>query len=350
MRIAFVLDDVAKENPVYTSVLLARELHNRGHEVFMTDVRNLAFYPEGHMGARVKRGPKKTYKSQHEYIQEIQSDKAIDEKISAADLDVLFIRNDPSAAPQNELWAQTPGAVFGQVATMDDVIVLNDPFTLSDSVNKMYFQQFPESVRPRALITRDPAELKDFYKQQENKAMIIKPLQGSGGKGVFLINEDSVANLNSMIEANLRDGYIIAQEYIPEAGKGDIRLFMMNGEMLMRDGKVAALHRFSESGDARSNIHAGGSTKKAKITSKIHEICERVRPKLVQDGVFFAGLDIAGEKLLETNIFSPGGLGTASELNDGVDFGATVADAIERKVAYRQSYGKFISNKFLNSL
>jgi glutathione synthase len=350
MRIAFVLDDIPKENPVYTSVLLAQQMHNKGHEVFITDVRNLAYYPDGHMGARVKRAPKKSYKSPHEYIEEIKSEKAIDERITAADLDVLFIRNDPSAAPSNEVWAQTPGAVFGQVATLDGVIVLNDPFTLSDSVNKMYFQQFPEDVRPRAVITRDPLEIKEFYKEQKNKAMIIKPLQGSGGKGVFLINEDSAANLNSMIEANMRDGYIIAQEYIPEAAKGDIRLFMMNGEMLTRDGKVAALHRFSETGDARSNIHAGGSTKKAKITTAIHEIVDRVRPKLVQDGVFFAGLDIAGEKLLETNIFSPGGLGKACELADGTDFGATVVEAIERKVAYRKVYGKSINNKFLNTL
>lgn len=349
MRIAFVLDDVAKESPMYTSVLLARQLHNRGHDVYITDVRSLAYYPEGHMGARVRRGPKKTYKSQQEYIEEIKSDKAKEEKISAADLDVLFIRNDPSAAPTNEPWAQTPGAVFGQVATMDGVIVLNDPFTLSDSVNKMYFQQFPEDVRPRAVITRDPEEVKDFYKQQENKAMIIKPLQGSGGKGVFLINEDSAANLNSMIEANLRDGYIIAQEYMPEAAKGDIRLFMMNGRILERNGKVAALHRFSESGDARSNIHAGGSTKKAKITDKIRDICERVRPKLVADGVFFAGLDIAGDKLLETNIFSPGGLGTAGDLEEQ-DFGAEIIEAIERKVEYQRCYGKKLSNKALNTL
>ena len=124
---------------------------------------------------------------------------------------------------------------------------------------------------------------------------------------------------------------------------------LMNGKILERDGKVAALHRFSESGDARSNIHAGGSTKKAKITSTIREIAELVRPKLVQDGVFFAGLDIAGDKLLETNIFSPGGLGTASDL-EGVDFGTEVMEAIERKVEYKRVYGTLVSNKFLNCL
>ena len=349
MRIAFVLDDVGTENPVYTSVLVAFKMHNKGHEVFLTDVRKLAYYPSGHMGAHVKRAPKKNYKTQQEFLEDVKSDKAISEKILATDMDVLFIRNDPSAAPASEVWAQTPGAVFGQIAALDGVIVLNDPFTLSDSVNKMYFQQFPEIVRPKAIITRDIQEIKEFYKEQENKAMIVKPLQGSGGKGVFLINEDSAANMNSMIEADLRDGYVIAQEYIPEAAKGDIRLFMLNGKMMESDGKVAALHRFSKSGDARSNIHAGGSTKKAKITPLIREIAERVRPKLVQDGVFFAGLDIAGDKLLETNIFSPGGLGTAGDLAEA-DFGSVVMEAIERKVEYRRIYGSTVNNKLLNTL
>lgn len=349
MRIAFVLDDVTSENPNYTSILLAHKMHNAGHEVYLTDVRKLAYYPEGHMGARVVRAPKKSYKSREEYMQDIKGDQAIKERLTAPDLDVFFIRNDPSAAPSNEPWAQTPGVVFGQVATLDGVIVLNDPFTLSDSVNKMYFQQFPEDVRPKAIITRDPEEIKDFYKQQKKAGIVIKPLQGSGGQGVFLVNEESAPNLNSMIEANLRDGYIIAQEYMPEAAKGDIRLFMVNGQIFEHEGKVGAIHRFSVSGDARSNIHAGGSVKKAKITKRIREIAERVRPKLVQDGVFIAGLDIAGDKLLETNIFSPGGLTTACELEE-VDFAAGLMEAIERKVATRKRYGQSVSNKFLNTL
>lgn len=349
MRIAFVLDDVATESEKYTSVLLAHKMHNKGHEVFLTDVRNLAYYPDGYMGARAYKAPKKNYKTQAEYIQDIKEGNSKMERIIAKDLDVLFIRNDPSAAPESEPWAQMPGVVFGQVATSDGVIVLNDPFTLSDSVNKMYFQQFPEDVRPRCLISRDAQEIKEFYKEQKKSGIVIKPLQGSGGKGVFLVNEESAPNLNSMIEANLRDGYIIAQEYMPEAAGGDIRLFMVNGQMFEYKGKVAAIHRYSQSGDARSNLHAGGAFKKAKITTTIRQIAERVRPKLVQDGVFIAGLDIAGDKLLETNIFSPGGLTSACELEE-VDFGQGIMEAIERKVETRKRYGQSVNNKSLNTL
>lgn len=347
MHILFVLDSVAHENPKYSSMLLAHHMHNKGHDVFLTDVRGLAYYPDGLMGARAVKAPKKSYKKQDEYTAAIQDPKLEREEIRAADLDVLFIRNDPSNENANEPWAQTAGVVFGQVAIEQGVIVLNDPFTLADSVNKMYFQQFPESVRPKTLITRDPAEIKAFFKEQ--KRMIIKPLQGSGGQGVFLVNEDNKANLSSMIEANLRDGYIIAQEYLPAAAEGDIRLFIMNGQILQIDGKVAAMHRFSETGDARSNLHAGGNVKKAKITDKVLELAEEVRPKLVQDGVFMAGLDIAGDKLMETNIFSPGGLTTIQEMME-VDFAAHITEAIERKVNYQRVYGQKLPNKLLNIL
>ncbi|EMR01697.1 ATP-grasp domain-containing protein [Cesiribacter andamanensis] len=178
----------------------------------------------------------------------------------------------------------------------------------------------------------------------------MKPLQGSGGQGVFLVNEKNEANLNSMIEANLRDGYIIVQEYLPEAAQGDIRLFMINGEIFEPDGKLAAMHRFNDTGDARNNVSAGGKIKKAKLTDEIRELASWVRPKLVQDGVFICGLDIAGKKLMETNIFSPGGLTDINNMME-YNFAAPLCEAIERKVEYRRVYGPGrLSNKLLNTL
>lgn len=343
-----MLDNVLKEKETYSSVLMAHYMHCQGHEVYLTDVYNLAYYPDGQMGARAWSAKKKKYKTQEEYIAEIKAAEAPQEVIKASDLDVLFIRNDPSAAPPNETWSQTAGVVFGQVAIEAGVIVLNDPFTLSDSVNKMYFQQFPEAVRPQTLITRDILEIKDFFEQQGR--IIIKPLQGSGGQGVFLITDENKANLNSMIEANLRDGYIIAQEYLPQAAEGDIRLFMLNGEIFEYQGKVAALHRFNDTGDARNNMHAGGKFKKAKLTPKMRELADWVRPKLIADGIFMAGLDIAGDKLMETNLFSPGALTTISKLEE-VNFAEAVCRSIERKVEHVKVYGRNkLPNKMLNVL
>lgn len=351
MKILFVLDDVATEYERNSSVLMAHHMHNKGHEVFLTDVRAMAYHAEGYMGAHAHIAPKKSYKTQEEYIRDVIEgikNKVEAQKISAKELDVIFVRNDPSKQ-QGQQWAQTAGAVFGQVATQEGVIVLNDPFTLSDSVNKMYFQQFPEEVRPKTLISRDPKEIKDFYQQQKKKGVVMKPLQGSGGQGVFLVNDKNEANLNSMIEANLRDGYIIVQEYLPEAAEGDIRLFMINGEIFEVDGKVAAMHRFNDTGDARSNVSAGGKIKKAKITPEVRELANWVRPKLVQDGVFMCGLDIAGKKLMETNIFSPGGL-TDINIMLEFNFADRLTELIERKVEIRRVYGHRLSNKLLNTL
>lgn len=351
MKILFVLDDVATEYERNTTVLMAHHMHNKGHEVFLTDVRAMAYHADGHMGAHAYVASKKSYKKQEEYILDIIEgikNKVEPITVSAPDLDVIFVRNDPSKQ-QGQQWAQTAGAVFGQVATQEGVIVLNDPFTLSDSVNKMYFQQFPEDVRPRTVISRDSKEIKDFYQQQKKKGVVMKPLQGSGGQGVFLVNEKNEANLNSMIEANLRDGYIIVQEYLPEAAEGDIRLFMLNGQIFEAEGKVAAMHRFNKTGDARNNVSAGGQIRKAKMTAEVQELADKVRPKLVQDGVFLCGLDIAGKKLMETNIFSPGGLTDINAMLE-FNFAGPLTEAIERKVEYRRVYGNRLSNKLLNTL
>ena len=124
-------------------------------------------------------------------------------------------------------------------------MVLNDPENLARAINKTYFQHFPEEVRPKTCISRNVDEIKRFIDEQHGK-VVIKPLQGSGGKNVFLVGEDERANLNQMIDAVLRDGYCVAQEYLPAAAKGDVRLFVMNGRPLMHDGKYAAFRRVNK--------------------------------------------------------------------------------------------------------
>ncbi len=185
------------------------------------------------------------------------------------------------------------------------VIVLNDPNGLAKAMNKMYFQLFPEQVRPRTLITRDREEIRKFA-MEEGGNIVLKPLQGSGGTGVFLVRIDDLSNLNQMIEAVSRDGYVIAQEYLPAASEGDTRLFLMNGQPFRYKGKYAAFRRVRTGDDMRSNIHAGGKLRQAEISDMHLKIAEIVRPKLVQDGMFLVGLDIVGDKLMEINVFSPG--------------------------------------------
>jgi glutathione synthase len=228
------------------------------------------------------------------------------------------------------------------------VIVLNDPNGLSKALNKMYFQLFPEEVRPRTIITRDRGEIKEFAEQQGG-TIVLKPLQGSGGTGVFLVRPESKANLNQMIDAVSRDGYVIAQEYLPEAEHGDTRLFLMNGTPLRHKGKYAAFRRVGSGDDMRSNIHAGGKLREAEITDTHLRIAEIVRPKLVQDGMFLAGLDIVGDKLMEINVFSPGGLGSAQKF-EKANFAHAVIEALERKVDYMSFYRRNFDNVDLATL
>jgi glutathione synthase len=203
-------------------------------------------------------------------------------------------------------------------------------------------------VRPRTCISRCVKEIKRFIDEQ-NDRVVIKPLQGSGGKNVFLIGPEERANLNQMIDAVLRDGYCVAQEYLPAAAEGDVRLFVMNGRPLMQGGKYAAFRRVNKSGDARSNMHSGGESEAVEVTADMLRLVEVVRPKLVSDGMFLVGLDIVADKLIEVNVFSPGGIGSSSEFA-GVDFAKVVIEDLERKVEYRKYYNGRMKNVELATL
>ena len=341
MRIGFVVNDIKTEEKGYTTTRLSMEAVNLGHEVFVMGVADLAYDLDEKIKARAYTVLKRNYKSTENYLSELQGKKASCERISVSDLDVLMLRNDPAEDAIKRPWAQSAGIVFGRLAVNQGVIIVNDPNGLSKAVNKIYFQHFPEEIRPATLITRDKSEIRAFAK--EYGTIVLKPLQGSGGTNVFLVRPDDIPNLNQMIEAIIRDGYIIAQEYLKKAEEGDTRLLMMNGRPLRYKGKYAAFRRVRTEGDLRSNIHAGGSLAQATVDDTMLEVAEIVRPKLVADGMFLVGLDIVGDKLMEINVFSPGGLGSAQKF-EKVNFCYTVIHALERKVQYMKYYSRRFDN------
>jgi glutathione synthase len=263
------------------------------------------------------------------------------------DLDVILLRNDPSLDAEDRPWAAHAGIVFGQLAAQRGVIVLNDPEGLGQAWNKLYFQTYPEEVRPKTLISKNPDDIREFVKSHRGKH-ILKPLQSSGGRNVFLLGRGN-DNLNQIIETISEEGYVIAQGYLPKAEGGDVRLFMMNGKPLQVDGAIAALQRVPSDDDIRSNMHAGGEAVKAELTEAQLHVAELVRPKLIRDGMFLVGLDIVGEKILEVNVFSPGGLWSCSELH-GVDFATAILEAIEKKVQIRNRHLETFSNRELATL
>ena len=345
MKIGFVINDIATEQAVYTTVRLSMTAERLGHEAWLIGVGDFIYDPDGSIHALGARFAKE-HEDSEKYLENLQSLDLV--RVSVDDLDVVMLRNDPAEDAVERPWAQTSGILFGQLAAARGVLVVNDPMHLADAINKTYFQHFPEAVRPRTCISRDPHEIKQFIESEGGKA-VIKPLQGSGGQSVFLVRPDDGPNLNQMIEAVTRDGYAIVQEYLPEASEGDVRLFVMNGRPLEHRGSVAAFRRQSSGDDARSNISAGGTVVAAEIDDRARRLVDLVRPKLVRDGMYLVGLDIVGDKLMEINVFSPGGLNVASE-HTGVPFMEAIIEDLYRKTRLKHHYGRTIPNEVLATL
>ncbi len=342
MRIGFVVNDINTEILTAATLGMARAACGLGHTVYMIGVGDLTYRPDGGVSALAVQAEPAA--SLEEFLEILQSPDIEKESIASSDLDVLYLRYNPGENDMAKPWEHDAGIVFGQIAMLEGVIVLNHPYTLAYAVNKMYFQHLPEDVRPRTLISRDVGEIRKFYESQE-LGVVLKPLSGYGGADVFLLQEDAT-NLKQIVESISRKSYVIVQEYLPEATEGDTRLFLMNGKPLQCEGKYAALRRVNKTGDFRSNLSAGGKPVKAEVTPRMLELADMVRPRLLADGFFFAGVDIVGDKLVEINTISAGGLHSAGEL-EGVDFGAEVIRAIERKVRHKQNYGKRLTNRQL---
>ena len=338
MKIGILANVMESSETGQTTYRLAAESVNSGHETWIMSTGNFSYEPDDKIRARGRAVPPGSYNSSESFLKAFRSDKAINRWVTVDELDVLLLRNNPSVQSP---WAQNAGIVFGRIAMRHGVIVVNDPNGLSKAMNKMYLQTFPESVRPRVLITRSRDKITEFAKKEGT--IVMKPLQGSGGKNVFIVRPGDLPNLNQMIDVVLKDGYVIAQEYLPAASEGDTRLFLLNGEPLQYKGKYAAFRRVRTGDDMRSNIHAGGRLRRAEINDTMLLLAKQVRPRLVEDGMFLVGLDIVGDKLMEINVFSPGGFGSAQKF-EKVNFNRAVIDALELKVEYMHYYRRNFAN------
>lgn len=348
MRIAFFVNAIADETESYTTTSLALAAISRGHDVCYVTPSDFILRQDDSLLVRaiVIKGGKA--KKPEAFIASLHSIDAETETIPIEEIDVLFLRNDPSLDADERPWAAQAGIIFGRLAAERGVLTVNDPEGLARAQNKLYFQGFPEIIRPTTLISKNIEEIRAFIDQQK-QGIILKPLQGSGGKNVFKIASNKDANLNQIFEAVSGEGYLIAQGYLPDATAGDIRLFLLNGRPLQRDGAYAAMRRVPAKGEVRSNMHAAGSAAAVEITQKILDVAETVRPKLVEDGMFLVGLDIVGDKILEINVFTPGGLPNIATLT-GVDLSIDVIIGLEQKIEIQKNYAGKMSNKLLATL
>ncbi len=348
MKLVILVNDILTEKDTNTTIHIAMSATNMGHEVWFTSVEGFIYTPTEELYIKARKVKNINYMSTKKYLKDLQHTNYEEKEIHIKDVDVLFLRNDPAEDEKTRPWAQYIGIVYGRLAVKYGAIVLNDPDGLSKAINKLYFQTFPENIRPKTLITRDKEKIKKFY-EENNRIMILKPAVGSQGRNIFLVTPEDIANLEQMIDTILEHGYVIAQEYLPQVKEGDIRIFMLNGEILKYEGIYAAFKRVPKEESIKTNIHAGGIFEKAKITKEIVDIANTVSPKLKQDGIFFAGLDILGNKLLEVNVFSPGGIDKVAIL-EGFDFSPIIIKSIEKKVYYKRLYHDNFTNIELNTI
>jgi len=216
----------------------------------------------------------------------------------------------------------------------DQVFMMNSTRGQILANSKLYTLNFPDII-PETHVSRDPSRLKKII-DDFGGAMVVKPLQRSGGEGVIKVSVQDRENLNSLINYYVRafQSYpdrepIMVQEYLDEVKKkGDVRILMLNGEIL------GAMRRKPREGDFRTNIHAGATAHKHEITSKEREICATIKERLVEDGLFFVGIDVIGDKLVEVNCVSPGGIPRINRLNK-VKLESEVIDFIEQVVYER---------------
>ncbi|MFC1748934.1 glutathione synthetase [Pseudomonadota bacterium] len=345
MKIAFIVNNIDTEKAGYTSTHLGMAASNLGHEVWYISVSDLTYDTDENIHAQAMRVRNIKHRSCKNYLDDLRGKDGIREYINVAELDVLMLRNDPAEDAANRPWARLAGINFGRFAVRSGVLVVNDPDGLSQAMNKLYLQQFPNEVRPRAIVSRDRDQIKSFARDMGG-TIVLKPLYGSGGRNVFLLRPEDIPNAHQMIESVSRDGYIIAQEYLPKAVHGDTRLFLLNGEPMCHKGRYAAIQRVRADGDMRSNMTAGAHSEAAVVAEPILALVETIRPQLRHDGMFFVGLDIVGDKLMEINVFSPGGLESAEALC-GVKFSHMIIHDLERKLEHRNNTERHISNKEL---
>jgi glutathione synthase len=237
-------------------------------------------------------------------------------------MDVILMRQDPPF----DMAYITATHLLEHVS--DRVLVVNDPASVRNAPEKLFATHF-DGLMPPTLITADRAAIADF--RREHGDIILKPLFGNGGAGVFRVRPDD-ENLNALLEmfTLLYREPIMVQRYLPEVRQGDKRIILIDGEA------VGGVLRVPAEGEARANLHVGGRAVKTVLTAREREICVAIGPTLADRGLVFVGIDVIGDYLTEINVTSPTGLQEINRL-DGVRLEARVWDAIESRLARRRA-------------
>ncbi len=316
LRLAFIMDPIERVLPDKdTTFMFMLEAGRRGHEVYYLQLDDLFIertVPHGRARRAAVRRPSADDPGHHHLYEE--------RTVRLDWFDAVLMRKDP---PFDLAYFFATHAL--SLIDPARTLVINDPRGLREANEKLYALHFPDVI-PESLVTADAVRLKAFMTALGGE-MIIKPLDGAGGAGVFHLREGD-RNLNAILETATREGRraIMAQRYLPEIRQGDKRIIVLDGEPL------GAVLRVPREDETRGNIHVGGATVRAPLTARDRAICARLAPRLRADGLWFVGLDVIGDWLTEVNVTSPTGIQEINAL-DGVALERTVLDALEQRIA-----------------
>lgn len=314
MRVAIQMDPIDNiDIDADSSFRLGEEAQARGAELFYYTPDKLS-WDEGRVMAR---GWPLTLR------REIGNHFALGEEVTVdlGDFDVVWLRQDPPF----DMSYITTTHILEQLAPK--TLVVNDPFWVRNYPEKLLVLQFPE-LTPPTTVARDLDTLRAFRARHGD--MILKPLYGNGGAGVFRLLPDdrNLASLHEMFVGMNREP-LIAQKFVPDVSNGDKRVILVDGE------PVGAINRIPPEGETRSNLHIGGRAEKVGLTARDHEICAAIGPLLREKGQIFVGIDVIGDYLTEINLTSPTGI-QELERFDGVNVASVIWDAIEDRLSTRR--------------
>jgi glutathione synthase len=313
LAVAIQMDPIETINiDTDSTFVLALEAQRRGHALYHYLPNHLTLR-DGRLKARGRRLEVRREQGRHYSLGAFET-------IDLAGMDIILMRQDPPF----DMAYITATHLLEHVHP--ETLVVNDPANVRNAPEKLFVTRF-EGLMPPTLISSDRAEILSF--RQEHRDIILKPLFGNGGAGVFRVSPGD-ENLNALLEmfTLLYREPLIVQRYLPEIRTGDKRIILIDGE------PVGGVLRVPPSGEARANLHVGGKAEKTTLTDREREICTAIGPTLREQGLLFVGIDVIGDYLTEINVTSQTGLQEINRL-DGLTLERQMWDAIEARFSAR---------------
>lgn len=327
MRFAIWINDVRDPHPAQTTAIIAAAAVGLGHEVLVVEVPTLGLDKRDRVvGSGRLAPPCPSGLPKPEWLSALRA--VTPEVVVHDDLDGVMIRTNPARDPR--AWAHEAALDLAALLEARGQVVLNAPLGLRRTQSKLYLANLPDTVRPRGIASADPRILADYVRSQ-TEPTVLKPVRGTRGASVFLVEPDD-RNLNAIVESLVRGGTILAQECLPGAEQGDIRVVVLEGQELRQGEHLAAIARVPQGGEFRSNICLGGQAAPPTLSDEQLTSVRLIAGRLLAEGIVLAGVDLIGTRAVEVNVFSTGGLNDSQRFT-GVNFAASIVTAFEARFA-----------------